>query len=465
MSRVVYERIKTICIFILIIAGILQVGILWGYQSQGTPIRFLLGLFGKDTQISSTVVQEKLFSPDRLVLSKGDRSHWIIGRDSDFYEELWNEAKQSLGSIASGQVSLTLSDEEWGDIAEKRGFIADFGYVIDPELLKWFLGAGDKAQELPAVQKLMIKPDIVDENASVLYIYGIDGRVYLSDMIRYERNRGFGDIISEVAAAKQEYREYFTLRGSKIDKSMGAEPDVLYVQSSPTYWQYYQYRSEPPAKGGNKDELSEIVLGNEKERYNIRTGSDGTFQFSYGSNLYKYYTDGYLTYQYLGSVSSSARGEVGDALMNAYKLIARVSDLYGADVDIALTSVEKQKQGVYSFSFDYRLENMTVKLDMDMKDGNGEKLTHAINIVADSRRVLKCDWLLRDFIKDKKSNYDDRFIELVKQTGLTHEEMNIRDMRFGYSISSTYESILEPKLLIEMKDKTSLELALKPEKG
>ena len=148
MSRLIRERIKTVCILILIVAGLLQVGILLGYQNQGTPISFLLGLFKEKAPISGTTAREKLFVPDALVLSDEGKSHWILDKNSVFYNDLWDEAKQGLYKIASGTAGLKASDEKWGDVVAKRGFIIDFGYMMMPELLEWFLGISEKAQEL-----------------------------------------------------------------------------------------------------------------------------------------------------------------------------------------------------------------------------------------------------------------------------------------------------------------------------
>lgn len=466
MSRFINERLKTICIFVLIITGLLQVGILWGYQSQGTPTSFLLRFFNGAAQIDDTVARERLFVPDRLILSNGDLDHWIIDRNSDIYNDLWDETKQALYGIASGTVNLKESNEDWGDLFENRGFIIDFGYPMESGLLKWFLGVGEKVQELPAVYKIMIKPDIVDENTSTIYIYSTGGKVYISDLISYDRKRSLGDIFTAVSDnGEQEYRKYYTFRGGKIDKTMDAEPDVLYVFGAPRYWPYLEYRSKPPARAEKKDDLAAIVLGNEKDRYNKSNINENTIQYNYGSNIYRYYTDGYLTYQYLGSADSSGKGEIGEVLLNAYKFVDRINQLSETTADIVLASVEEKQQGIFSFSFDYRLKGMPVKLELDMKDGNDQKLKHAISIQADSKRVLKCDWLLRDFAQGKKDNFNDRFLELITLTGRNFEEMKIQDMHYGYFINSGSDSVLKPMLLIDMKDKSTIPIEMPSEKG
>jgi hypothetical protein len=312
-----------------------------------------------------------------------------LGKDSTFYDGLWKEAKQGLKGIASGTVGLKPSAEDWGDVAGMRGFQIDFGYLIDPELLSWFLGLEDKKQDLPAVYKLMIKPDIIDSNMGIYYICSSAGKVYVSDPESYKRANDPEDILSLVSDdGSQEYRNYRTFRDDNIDKTMDAEPDVLYVSVAPKYWPYFEYRIKPPARAERKDELARIILGTEKDRYNNSEDKENTIQYTYGSNIYEYYADGYLVYRYLGNTGTSGKGEVGKALLNAYKLIARVSEISEGDADIVLTSVEEKQKGVFEFGFDYKLKGMYVKMEVDLKDGSGQKLSHAISIRADSTRVL-----------------------------------------------------------------------------
>ena len=463
MSRLIRERIKTVCILILIVAGLLQVGILLGYQNQGTPISFLLGLFKEKAPISGTTAREKLFVPDALVLSDEGKSHWILDKNSVFYNDLWDEAKQGLYKIASGTAGLKASDEKWGDVVAKRGFIIDFGYMMTPELLEWFLGISEKTQELPSVYKVMVKPDIVYKNTSTLYIYSTNGRVYISDPIRYEKKK-LEDIILAISEnGGQKYRKYYTLRGGKIDKP-GDEPDVLYVTGHPRYWPYFQYLVRQPAWAEEKDSLEEIVLGTEKDRYD-KSRDNSTVQFNYGRNIYRYYNDGYLTYRYLGSADSDGKGEVGEALLKAYKFVAGIGGISETAADIVLTSVEEKQQGSFSFGFDYKLEGMPVKLELDMKDGSGQKLKHAISIQADSNRVLKCDWLLRDFVQGEKGNYIDRFIDVLAETGVVYKEIQMWDMHSGYFINSAGVSVLKPMLLIDMKDRSTFQVEMPLEKG
>ena len=72
MSQALKERLKNYIIIMLILTGIAQVGILFGYQNQGTPTNFIMGLFGNTGRISDNAARDMLFAPDRIIMSGGD---------------------------------------------------------------------------------------------------------------------------------------------------------------------------------------------------------------------------------------------------------------------------------------------------------------------------------------------------------------------------------------------------------
>lgn len=469
MSRFTKEHLKSIIIYILIITGLLQVGILWNYQNQGTPTGFLSGLFSRERPISGEVARSRLFVPDRLILSDGDKSHWIMKKGRDGYDELWEEIVEGLLKIGSEKSELAEAGEEWGVVAEKRGYIIDFGFVVEPELLRWFLGAGYKPVNVPAFQKLMVKRDIIDENTAAYYFYGKDGKVYVSPSIQIAKAANFKKMLQAVSAkSATEYREYYTFRSGKIGK-VNDEPDILYVSSAPKYFPYNEYMAKLPVKAEKKEELAAAILGNEKGRYNNSTDGENTIQFTYGSNIYRYYADGYLTYRFLGNADISGKGDVGEALLNAYKFVAKIKDFNGSNVDLVLAHAKEAKQGVYEFCFDYRLDGMPVKMEAEMKDGSGRKLSHAVSIQADVKRVLSCDWIIRDFMQDGKKYFNDRFTDLLNNSGYVFRDMSISDIRSGYycgyNSDPAYDESLKPMLLIGMKGREDVYLEMTPEKG
>jgi hypothetical protein len=121
MSHRIKERLKTVFIYILAITGLIQVGILWSYQNQGTPTSFLTELFNSSPKINNQIASEKLFVPDRFILTDGSNSHWVISNTNSHYKELWNEASKELYQLAGGMIDIKATNEKWPDIIEKKG--------------------------------------------------------------------------------------------------------------------------------------------------------------------------------------------------------------------------------------------------------------------------------------------------------------------------------------------------------
>lgn len=459
MSRAQYERIKNLIIFILIVVGILQVGILVGYQSQWTPTNFIWGLFNPPLQMSAEEARNRLFTPNRLILSNGEKL-CVIGKADEIYENLWDKAQKDLRSIEKRAGGLKLSSEKWDSLVVKKGIIVDIGYPMKPELLKWFLGAEKMNIDIPDILKIMINPAIVNPGTGVIYICDSNGKVYESDTVIFGTDLNLEEVYASVFG-NERYRLYNTLRSANIDTVLDAPGDILFVNSGLRYWPYYEYHCKIPVKAKRSDEFTRIVLGNEKDRYNVlNSKADNMTQYEYDNNIYRFYSDGCLTYQNTDTADSSEKEGMGSALLNAYKFISRINQLSDSAADIVLTDIVEKRQGVYAISFDYYLNGMPVRLGSDVRAGNGDKLAHAVNIQADSKKVLKCEWLLRDFSQYAKGNYNDRFIDLINLTGQSFDKIKINNVITGYFIETTIDEKLTPKMLIELKDKTMVQIEM-----
>ena len=233
MNHRIKERLKTVFIYILAITGLMQVGILWSYQNQGTPTSFLMELFNRSTQISDQAAREKLFVPDRFVLTDGSNTHWVIDNKNIHYKDLWDETSKELYQVVSG-VNIAKTSEGWPDIIEKKSIMIDFGYVLKPDLLAWFLGVDSSPKQFPDIRKVLIKFDIVDENSITLYIYDDNENVYVSDPINWSEADELDSLISEISDSAGKFREYWTFAGAKMGEGVD-EPGVIYVIGSPKY--------------------------------------------------------------------------------------------------------------------------------------------------------------------------------------------------------------------------------------
>lgn len=454
MRHINKERIKSIAIASLLITSLIQVGILWGYQSQGTPTNFLKGIFGwQDEGISDDSAREKLFTPDRLVISNGEGSHWLISRQNTLFKLITNEAGGYLESIAGGDIVRSKPTEDWGSISSKQGFLLEFKTPVSPDLLKWFTGITKVSGDTPVVLKMMIKPDSVDENMSEVYILGPNGELGSYSVNSAKRPQTMQEMLTVFEDGVGSYRNYTSMRDSNFDSAMPFAPDVLYIAKSPKLWPYYQLQSAVPARLTNENELADIMLGSEKDRYN-KNVYDGFLQYSNTENIYKVYGDGYLSYKYLSDPNLSEKGGIGDALMKAYTFINRLDKLTNMKTDIYLAKIDVTPQGYYTFWFDYRFNDLPVFVDLKTKRTDDFSAKNAIKIDASSKRVLKCDWIMREFSQGAKQTYRDRFLDIMDYYAVSYSGMNITAITTGYYLDSEDLQKIDPSLVIQEGNKS-----------
>lgn len=456
MLHVNKERIKSIVLIALFVISLIQVGILWSKQSHRLPISFLTGIFGRpQIEVSDELTRNELFIPYRLIISNGEYSHWIIDRKNQLYTPFWNEVKSYLTQIASGDLSpIADAGETWGDITSKRGFVFEFKAGIRPDLLKWFLGDPNSDAEVPTVNKIMVIPDNSDESINTIYVYDMNNtnkKVYKYQSSGVSRDKSFKETLSVFDNKSQStYRNYYTIHDNNMEKGWDIEPDILYVSSSPSFWQYNLINCSVPGSIRSKDALAEALLGNQKERYQQKEYNDGTIQFNIEENLYKIYPSGILEYKYYSGADSGIRDDIGAALLNAYGFIKKVESLTGTQADIYLSGISPPQNGAYKFTFDYMINGFPVHIDLASAGSVGE-ISNAITIEANSKRVLNCQLIIRDFSAAGKNKYYDRFTDVMSDSKIDKKQVHIKDMGVGYIISSIDDKQLAPYMVLENK--------------
>ena len=257
--------------------------------------------------------------------------------------------------------------------------------------------------------------------------------------------------------SRNRYRRYKTLSGSKLNKP-GDEPDILYVVASPRYWPYRMVSADLPAEADNEETLAKTILGEEEGRYNKYTYDGDMVQYTYGSNIYRYYSDGYLTYRYLGSADTS-RVKASEALMNAYKFIARANGPQGQRPRSSCRPLAKP--AACEFGFDYRIGRLLVRTGMKPGRKRQQAGTRDKDI-ADSKRVLECDWLIRASGRRGRA-INDRLRALAENILL--RDINISRINAGYYILSSQDKILEPALVVRAREGYTVYLDMIAEEG
>lgn len=466
------EKVKQYILVILVITSIVQVGVLWNYQRRGMPTNFLWSIISsKNDQV--TIDMEDFFKPFRIVVSGGfENPHWVIDEKDSHYDDIWKNAKYYLKNIITQKKIIDereYGESKWKEVIEKKSFIIEFKNSINSNLLAAFLGvgksAGFKAEE---IYKTAILPaENINNNVNV-YIY--DGeKVYLFTMSFYDKGLGRGDydlIIEELYEEKKESFEVVSEIIRNTERSpFYFKPDVLIVAKGNKYRIFNNAISSIPynipdldsKNSTDIDLIAEEILGNEKDSYIQSVDMANVIVFKNFSNRYNIYNDGLLEYKYLSVMGKRDKGNEIEAFKKALEFIKKRENLI-SDVDIYLAKMVDEGE-YYSFYLDYKFNNLPVVVDGYPVKNSNKKLEHAINISANSERVLSCEWVLRKFeigneILELNMNFGDLLDDTFElYTDLAGSEFSIKDKNVSYEIkySVNTESIV-PAWVIETID-------------
>lgn len=455
------ERFKSYILLILILTSFIQVGILWDYQNHGLPINFLSGIFGNAGLAFSDAddaAREGFFVPYRISVSNGDESHWVISRNDDLYRRLWDEAKEYLRDVlASRQAQQSMASDEWGNLVIKKVFVFEFKFNIKYDLLKWFLNApGTQAAESRGLYKMVISPgENVNENKITIYILDDAGiRVYAVPLRKNGMSyRDYENIISKLEQAKdREFKEYTLAQELRLTGKFAISPDVLCVVKGSEYKfrEYWNISFGVPEKLSNLDEVAHAVLGSEKDSYDRYTDIHKTIVFKNLDNIYRVYSDGLLEYKYIPGPEGVEKGDMSAAFVNAARFVNRARQLLDSKAGIYISRVEV-KQDVYQFIFDYKIGDYPIFMDYGPRGKDREPVKNAIVIEANSKRIIKSRWILKNFEQtNDKDKYNVNIGDLMAGTDLKNfNELFINDMGVSYVISKDADKSLKPVWIIE----------------
>ncbi len=463
------EKVKSIILVILILTSLVQVGILWVYQSHRFPFSLFSTVFGRNSIDDNTDIEQKarkeVLIPYRTIVSDGNNTHWLLKENDEIFHILWDEGleyvKRAL-SEGGGQIAdLSI----WDKLVVSKSFRFEFKEGIKSNLIRWFLNIPltSSAEHSESIRKIMILPDEdINKNNTVyiltnknLYKYilpfhkdSISREEYEKIISRLELNRNLikYNIIKEIDPNRQ--------WPFKIPS------DTLCVVTGPKYKDYTSVTYSFGGKVFNIEEKAEIVLGNEKESYD-RYIIDiyDTLVFKNLNNTYRLYSDGMLEYKYTPGAAEQDRGDIGSAFEKAYIFINRIkSYLLDSDATIYLAKVKEDNPNYYEFVFDYMVDGYPVYIDYKLKDNNGGNLKNAITIKVDSKRIIECNWFLISI--DKNKDYKEYNVyfqymldEIFKKYGKQKfSDFAIENTMVAYLIDSGFSKKIDPVWIVEKPD-------------
>ncbi len=478
MKHISKERIKSIILLILLLTSIIEVGILWLYQNHGLPISFLSGLFTTSSSTSNGVGDE-YFKPYKMVLSGGVELHWIIGEREDAFTRLWKDVKDNYlkqlakGVKAEAQESVPYSEEEWGELINKKGIILDFNTPIKSELLSLFLTGDDtSARELDGIYKIMVLPWEDVNNNQVFYIYDGDSiHRYVLPFSKDGLSRDDLDKIysyySDLESSKRQYSTVTEI--GKTDKPIPVRSDVFFPKGS-RFGDYYDYTCSVPElftdkaikKSSETTSIENDVVGERDSNYDSTVSPiDKSLVFKNINNVFRIHNNGLLEYKYISSQGETENTNLNKSFENAVSFIDKRKSLLEGDTTprIYLSGINKQKDYI-EFTFDYVINGMTINTDYTLNGEDKPVLTNAITIRANSKRVINAWWVFMKFEQSKNTvRYNDSFTDLISNYFDNYKQLAnesnffMDDVRVSYIIKNIGEDqLLKPMWVVVASD-------------
>lgn len=510
MFRINKEILKSYILLIFIIGSFVQVKILWDLKDQGLPFKFLSAFVFKNGQNVPTIELKDNFSrPYRIIVSEGyGESHWVLTEDHDEksdYQKLWNELKLYLNDIFDIRQSIkpVTQDElykQWDKLIQSKIIIFEYRANIKLNLLSYMIRNKNIAVDEPVgVYKIAISPwEDINEKSNTLYI--LDGntkenaRLYKFTLPISEVNKlskqNYDETMKRLKKLTNEgmLRSYSIFKESNPRKDSSfpipISDDIPIVNYGDKYESFYSIHSYVPKvfevnKGQEANEIAEFVLGSEKYSYQPSEDISGNIVFMNLNSIYKINKKGLLEYKYTSENLETEKGSEVSAFENAIAFISKANLLQG-ETEIHLSSIKYDEKDRYRFTFDYQVADIPVfvnfKLDTNETGTADNRINNAITIEANSKRVLSCKWLLRDFSKSRepRKSYSVFFVDLWDGLAADQELFNslktkgvmVKDISVSYEVTSETEDYhkIEPSWLITTEDNRYFPVRMKAKK-
>ncbi len=458
------DRLKTYIILILIILSIFQVGILWGNQSHGLPFDFISAWFGifndnPNGDVDDTDIIDYYFRPFRISVSDGRGRHWQMPADDGNYDQLWDDARYYMDNALRAKPYLVESADGWVDVVLRRSFKFDFKSGLPADLIGWFLGIRELPPNGPvSVQKFVIGPFDAEAGCRVTILGG--GMIY-KYLVPYKEGRmdaNLFDLMVEGFEKSEDDRDKAFSVVNELNPGsffFKIQPDILCMIKDTKYMDFNTLDYSVPGRmGGSLEEVAEDLLGGGKDSLDRSVDVDDNMVFTGLDNSYRLYKDGYLEYRYVPGAAGAEPGNIGDAFVNAARFVMRVRQSFIPSASIYLSGVEKTFEK-YKFTFDYMEGGLPVLTEYRSARAGGVQLNNAIHAESNSKRLLKCSWVMRDISRNRDAGaYDIFFEDLLgnmkrKYVTLDIKLLDIQDMFASYLLDSDTGTRLKPVWVIE----------------
>lgn len=397
----------TIILLFLILTSLVQTFFIWGESLKGFPFNiFSNGTVDETVQLTLG----NIFSPSGIYMGKGlDQPRYMLTEGS--FETAWNDTKRYLSQIFMNEGVTYRSIDKytlsaWKKIATKKGFYITLPFDIESEFLECFL---DCASEQVAIQDgiraIAVLPwDNINRNLLNVYIrtayeiykYTIEvqdldvRKAIYDDVLRnYEESDYIqyhylsdvfpeGTLTMKVGTSTIEFETNGTLLISNdvdsVENNVGIKiKNALSIQSSTTDEGYVNEVVSKISEISNKNETNYITSINSENTVILKNIND----------IYKYYEEGVLEYNYISGTNDKTEGNYSTMISDLTKQINIFSNFI--DTEKLFLSGIKQENGLYIYTFDYISDGIPIAISIPYA---GDTASSIIEMVSDGQNII-----------------------------------------------------------------------------
>lgn len=486
MKRIRIESIKSLLLIVLVVLSLIQVGILWYYQNHRLPISFLSTLYTMLNQKSppdlSNLKEEAILPASIIVSDEYGASRWVLYSENAHFRELGIEAYSYIQNVLSNdfnQKPEKLPADLWNSIS--RPFIFEMGSSMDIDTIKFLSNLKKTASPNapPGISRMIVDPWSDQNGRNTLYFL-FDNVIY-KYTVPFIKNGFNADsyekLLTSLAKDKNNVNYNFY---KDIDPYRGLgypiKPDAPIVVKEP-------YKTVIPGISGyvpdnlvlkynengdpNPSLIAKTLLGDDLKNYDQpETDSHGTVTLKNANNIYKQHKNGLMEYTYWSQSPVDDRGDLKLALEKVFEFIYEKQELMSKAKNYRLVLKSEslaQDKKAYEFKFDYIVKGIPV-VTVGTASNGSKQIQSAVSIQANSKGVVGCRWLVRNFkVQDaqKAHNYNLSFDKFLVNYKSAYNELkgskgiSITEIRRVYIGSDQPEEhMLPPAWSLKMEDQT-----------
>ncbi|NSW90775.1 MAG: hypothetical protein HPY74_08905 [Firmicutes bacterium] len=467
------EKVKSIVLALLILSSIIQVGILWVYQSHRLPFNFFSVVFNRNNMNDTTDIGKKakneIFIPYRIIASNGNDAHWLIKEEEDIFYKLWDEGQEYLKRILSSDNVQAVNVNMWDNLVVRKSFLFEFRAGIKTSLVKWFLNiAGTSSEHPESIYKILILPDEDINKNNTVYI--LSEKNLYKYVFPFQKNdmsvEDYNGIIRQLEADRS-LVQYNIIKEIDPENKFPFKipPDVLCVVSGPKYRKFTTVTYSFGEKVSDIEEVAAIILANEKESYDRYIDRNNTLVFKNLNNTYRLYSNGLLEYKYVPGAGDQEKGDIGSAFEKAYIFISRIKNyLMNTEAGLHLVKIKDDNPNYYEFIFEYMIDGYPVyisnniEMKEEVEEKKGAQFKNAISIKVNSRRIIESNWLLINFDKNRDNReynvyFEDMLNEISKKYSIQRlSDFAVKNIMVVYMIDSGIGKKIGPVWVVEKPD-------------